>query len=187
MSGPGDEFEDFLARRRTLFRRADEDVLEPPEEVDRLVLHQAREAIRGDRPQRMFGMPGWTAPLAIAATLLVALALVLRTQMPQTAAPAASSPVRAVSQQLDYPPAAAPVTSDPAPAPAEPSNAVTVELAPAAGSPDAAVRPEAEWRGDTRSWLAKIEELRASGKLAEADAEMAEFQRQHRAFAGSPQ
>ena len=38
----------------------------------------------------------------------------------------------------------------------------------------------------TKTWLAEIERLRAAGKAAEADAEMAEYKRQHRAFAGSP-
>ena len=42
------------------------------------------------------------------------------------------------------------------------------------------------WRRDAHSWQAKIQQLRAEGKNAEADAEQAEYKRQHRAYAGSP-
>jgi hypothetical protein len=52
--------------------------------------------------------------------------------------------------------------------------------------PVVASAPPPAWRRDAHSWQAKIEELRAEGKAAEADAEQAEFKRQHRAYAGSP-
>jgi hypothetical protein len=43
-----------------------------------------------------------------------------------------------------------------------------------------------EWRRDSRTWMAEIERLRAAGEVARADAELAEFKRQHRAYATSP-
>ncbi len=43
MTGSDDEFEDFLKRRKPVFRSPD-DLFEPPAELDRVVLRQAREA-----------------------------------------------------------------------------------------------------------------------------------------------
>jgi hypothetical protein len=42
------------------------------------------------------------------------------------------------------------------------------------------------WRDDSQSWLAHIEKLRAEGRNAEADAELAAFKREHRALAVDP-
>ena len=42
------------------------------------------------------------------------------------------------------------------------------------------------WRRDSKSWLAEIERLRNAGDIARADAELAEYKRQHRAYAVSP-
>ena len=46
MTGPDDEFDDFLARRKPVFRRSTEDPFEPPEELDR---HRAAQRARGHR------------------------------------------------------------------------------------------------------------------------------------------
>jgi hypothetical protein len=81
MSGPDEDFDDFLSRRKPLFRRPDDD-LQPPEEVDRVVLRRAREAIEMDRPQRAFRGATWGAPLAIAATLLVVFTVILHFMQP---------------------------------------------------------------------------------------------------------
>ena len=151
MNGPDDEFDDFLSRRKPLFRRP-EDELEPPEEVDRVVLRRAREAIEIDRPQRAFRGANWGAPLAIAATLLVVFTVVLHFMQPT------SKVVPEVSvQQVAQP---------------------VGEAAPSAAAPD--------WRRDSQSWLAQIEKLRAEGRVAEADAELAAYKREHRALAVSP-
>ena len=151
MNGPDEEFDDFLSRRKPLFRRPP-DELEPPEEIDRVVLRRAREAIEIDRPQRAFRGANWGAPLAIAATLLVVFTVVLHFMQPTHKA------VPEVSIQ----PVAQPVGE-------------------AAASADAAT-----WRRDSRSWLAQIEKLRAAGRTAEADAELAAYKREHRALAVSP-
>ena len=81
MNGPDDEFDDFLTRRKPLFRRPVDD-LQPPEEIDRVVLRRAREAIEIERPQRAFRGANWGAPLAIAATLLVVFTVVLHFMQP---------------------------------------------------------------------------------------------------------
>jgi hypothetical protein len=52
--------------------------------------------------------------------------------------------------------------------------------------PAARADPVNPWRRDAQTWLAEIERLRAAGNHAAADAEMAEYNRQHRAFAGAP-
>ncbi|MEJ0085942.1 MAG: hypothetical protein WDO72_09680 [Pseudomonadota bacterium] len=222
MNRPDDEFEAFLTRRKPLFRGI-EDPLEPPGELDRLVLRQAREALEGTRPQRVYKGPRWGAPLAIAATLVLALAVILNVGMPVKPAPTPEVTVQTVAQRLDYPaaPAAtlpeaqAPNNSAPdranteAALPAESAdgaadtagNSIVIELspsaAPAPASPGGFVS-EAEanryarvpqspaFRGDSKRWLAEIERLRATGMNAQADAEYAEYKRQHRAYAVSP-
>jgi hypothetical protein len=161
VNGPDEEFDDFLSRRKPLFRRAPGDPLEPPGEVDRLVLRQAREAIELDRPQPAFRGANWGAPLAIAATLLVTFTVVLHFMGSQ------KPPVPEVTVQQ--------VT--------QPVEAATPGPVPSAEA-DAARTPD--YRRDSQSWLAQIEALRAMGRTAEADAELAEFKRRNRAYAGAP-
>ena len=71
MTGSDDEFDDFLRRRKPVFRSPD-DMFEPPAELDRVVLRQAREAIESERPLKVFRGPRWAAPVALAATMLLA-------------------------------------------------------------------------------------------------------------------
>jgi hypothetical protein len=145
---PDPEFEEFLKRRKPLFRADADDGLEPPPELDRIVLRRAREAIRAEEPMQVYRGPRWAAPLAIAATLLLGLAVVFQ-----------------VADQQHRP--APQVTIE---------NVAQTQVAPA----------NAPWRSDARAWLAEIERLRAAGNQAQADAEMAEYNRTHRAFAASP-
>jgi len=206
MTGHDDEFEEFLARKRPVFRRPGDDEVEPPDNVDRLVLRQARDAIKASPPERVYRGPGWGVPLAVAATLLVCLSLVLHVVMPKKgSAPAAAT--QQVAQQVDAAPAADATSNNPPPPPppmtasrSEPAGAAA-RTATAASAPAEAVAPaaappvatervagatDAPWRGNAQSWLAEIERLRAEGKTAEADAEVALYKRQHRAYAGTP-
>jgi hypothetical protein len=219
------EFEDFLKRRRPLFRRDVDDGLEPPAELDRIVLRQARDAIEGDRPLRLFGMPRWAAPAAIAATLVLGLSIVFKTGLePDGRVPEVR--VESIAQRVDYPEArvaqpaeaaapsldtpggvvvdlASPVAAPPlvsedearrhaeTPPPAPPvlargdaSRAAKTGAPMASASVPSARAPD--WRRDARSWQAEIERLRATGDKALADAEQAEFNRQYRAYAVSP-
>ena len=258
MTSPDDEFDDFLARRKPVFRRSTEDPFEPPEELDRIVLHQAREAIERDRPDRVYQGPRWGMPVALAATLLLVFTVVLNVGV-RNEAPVPEVSVQTINQQIEYPVVAsqpmgeapAEMTREPsaagdagapmvdlrapasrsrdglgrapggfaseeegtryAPAPPPPpvaSTASRADQSPQSGArhSTAAAPPvvmsapppsEAEravaaasstpvWRRDATTWLAEIERLRAEGKVAEADAEQAEFKRQHRAYAVSP-
>jgi hypothetical protein len=255
MTGPHDELDDFLRRRRLFGRPSDE--LEPPAELDRLVLRQAREAIEPEKPQRVFRAPAWGMPVALAATLVLAFTVILRVGAPPKAEKAQVT-VQNVSRQVETPAAVAPaqtrsyaaapseVREDervaanqaataiaPAPATSADGDAVVVDLnavaeppllerradklaesartgapppfvsddeasryarpmgaGPAAAGPTVASAgasgPAPEWRRDSKTWLAEIERLRTEGDVARADAELAEYKRQHRAYAGAP-
>jgi hypothetical protein len=167
MSGP-DEFDDFVARRKPLFPRPP-DGIEPPAELDRLVLRQAREAIRSETSEPAYHGTRWGMPVAIAASVLVAATIVLHIGLTQRE-PVPQVTVQNITQRTEQAATPAPTAT---PAPAE-----TTASTSAAATPD--------WRRDTRSWLARIERLRAEGKTAEADAEMAEYRKANRAYAGSP-
>jgi hypothetical protein len=178
MSGD-QEFEDFLERRRSPFRREADDGLEPPPELDRIVLRQAREAIESERPMRLFRMPRWAAPVAIAATLVLGLAVVFRAGMPPTER-VPEVRVENAAQRIDFPPPAPPPATSVPTATDPESGTVVVTL----GTPMGATAPS--WRSDAKAWQAEIERLRASGEQARAAAEQAEFNRQYRAYAVSP-
>ncbi len=249
MTDRDDELDDFLRRSKPIFRRADEDDLEPPAELDRIVLRQAREAIEAERPQRVFRGPRWGAPIALAATLLIALTVVFQGWMPEKE-PVGEVTVRSVAREVPAPAADAPVAgapvaeaeafanarpAQPAPAAAPPREEaadagpyvvgiVPPQAAAPASSPalvsdaeasrhvapppappgvemasaptmargtvqTAKARADAEvppWRKDATTWLLEIQRLRAAGETGLADAEMAEYNRQHRAYAGAP-
>ena len=159
--------------RRPLFRRDVDDGLEPPAELDRVVLRQARVAIEDERPLRMFRLSRWAAPVAIAATLVLGLSIVFKAGM-ETEPKIPTVTVESASQR--YEPPVETLAPPPPPPAAEvsaaDSGAVVVDLAP--------------WRRDARSWQAEIQRLRTSGDAARADAEQAEFNRHQRAYAGSP-
>ncbi len=105
MTGSDDEFEDFLKRRKPRFRAVD-DMFEPPPELDRVVLRQAREAIETEPPLRVFRGPRWAAPIALAATLVLAVAVVFQAGMPAKREPVAEVTVQNVAQRVDAPEAA---------------------------------------------------------------------------------
>ncbi len=72
------DFEAYLARRATLGRqKGAADELEPPEELDRIVLANAREAIRISHSPPPFKPVRWGLPVGLAATVLLSLAVVL--------------------------------------------------------------------------------------------------------------
>jgi hypothetical protein len=82
-----DDIDAWLARREPLFRRSHAgDDLEPPNEIDNVVLAQARAALRDSQhaAERRSPLPAfftldqWALPLGLAATLIVAVAVVIR-------------------------------------------------------------------------------------------------------------
>jgi hypothetical protein len=176
MSGPDDDFEDFLKRRKPVFRRPDDEMFEPPAELDRVVLRQAREAIKPEEPMRVFSAPRWSMPLALAATLLIAFAVIFKAGMPTDTAPKPEVTVQNVTDRVEAPSAAAP------PPPEEVGTArVETGAAPMVASGEVPA-----WRRDPKAWQAEIQRLRDAGDVARAEAEYAEFKRQQRAFASSP-
>ena len=201
MTGSDDEFEDFLNRRKPVFRRPPDEMFEPPAELDRVVLRQAREAIKPPEPMRIFSAPRWSMPLALAATLVLAFTIIFRAGMPpQKREPPSEVTAQAVAERVDTPAAAAAPAS-----PAEPalarntadtagrerrsagaSGATMDATSRAASAPVAKANEVAAWRRDPKSWQAEIQRLRDAGDTARADAEAAEFKRQQRAFAVSP-
>ena len=192
MSGDDDEFDDFLARRRKLFRPAERDVVEPPADVDRIVLRQAREAIESRNTDREIRGMSWGAPLALAASLLVAFTIVLNVGLTRRE-PVPEVTIESVAHRREAAPAlpAAADFAPSAPAAAAPALSQAPAESPArTGASTAGAVAKAEstpaWRQDSATWLAEIQRLRAAGRNAEADAELAEYKRQNRAYAVSP-
>jgi hypothetical protein len=78
-----DEFEAYLKRRRRIDRSLKSlDRLEPPAELDRIIIGHAREAIHGPIPVGHFrgsGLPAprWALPMGMAATILLSLSILL--------------------------------------------------------------------------------------------------------------
>jgi hypothetical protein len=132
MTGHDDEFEDFLRRKRPIFTRSAEEPLEPPAELDRLILRQARDAIHESKPPRVFRSPGWGMPVALAATLVLAFTVILHTvnTPPRGAAEVA---VQNVARDVETAPmaAAAPPAAELSEAVAAPSTNYRADDAPA--------------------------------------------------------
>ena len=219
MTGSDDEFDDFLKRRKPVFRSPD-DMFEPPAELDRVVLRHAREAIESDRPARVFRNPRWAAPVALAASLLLGFTMLFYAGLPQKQAPVPEVTVQNIAERVDVPQAEAPMEPAPAvvannqrvenessadavvvdlnaPAVARRESAAGAAPTPAApmvgrgsemvvASPAAASTEVPAWRRDAKTWLAEIARLRNAGDTARADAELAEYKRQQRAYAGAP-
>jgi len=177
MTGPDDEFEEFLNRRKPVFRRPDDDMFEPPAELDRVVLRQAREAIEPPEPMRVFSAPRWSMPLALAATLLIAFAVIFKAGMPQDTAPKAEVTVQSITDRVEAP------AGDASPTAEEAAGTVRVE---AATAPVVAAGEVPAWRRDPKTWQAEIQRLRDTGDTARAEAEYTEFKRAQRAYASSP-
>jgi hypothetical protein len=216
MGGPDEEFEDFLNRRKPVFHRPTDEMFEPPAELDRVVLRQAREAIKPPEPMRMFSAPRWSMPIALAATLVIAFTIIFRAGMPPTKQAAKPEVmVQNAAERAEVPAAVAapprpeltasrnaaadvaqPVLAAEAEATRSKASAPSGRMAGASVSVDApaaaAASPAAKasdgyaWRRDPKSWQAEIQRLRDAGDNARADAEYAEFKRQQRAYAVSP-
>jgi hypothetical protein len=210
MTGADDDFEDFLSRRKHVFRRPSDEIFEPPPDLDRVVLRQAREAIQPPEPMRVFSAPRWSMPIALAATLLLAFTIIFRADMPPPKpVPTAEVTAQNAAERIDAPTAAAApqpqevtastatvvvdagqparARSEAAPAPAM-ADATDRRMAPAesASAPAAKASEVPAWRRDPKSWTAEIQRLRDAGETARADAEAVEFKRAQRAYAVAP-
>jgi hypothetical protein len=112
------ELDEFLGRRSALHRRlADRDHSEPPPELDRIVLTRAREAIEVPAGGPIHRAPRWALPVSLAATVVLALAVVLnfaRMESGESPVAASTRPTDAALEMRPEPPARsdAPVTQD---------------------------------------------------------------------------
>lgn len=169
MSGPerDDEFEAYLRRRARFDRRLKSlDRLEPPLELDRIIIGQARQAIQGAPPVPMFRgsghpAPRWALPMGMAATILISLSILLDLGVRDAIRKDAGRPgalARAVA------PAAAPGPA----LPPEPEEAPSPAYAPLDASPTEAAPAirTAPWPPLSRSVTV---EVRASARTAAGD------------------
>lgn len=73
-----DEFEAYLKRRTPIDKRTIPlEPLEPPPELDRIVIGKARKAIQGAPSLNMYHAPKWALPVGLAATILISFAVLL--------------------------------------------------------------------------------------------------------------
>jgi hypothetical protein len=102
------EFEAFLERRSLLpHSLAEAENAEPPAELDRVVLEKAQAAVTA---RKRFRSNRWPVPVALAATVLISLAIVVQLQRPspETYTAASRTEQRAVTQSQSFEPASAP-------------------------------------------------------------------------------
>jgi hypothetical protein len=105
-----DDFEAYLDRRVSINKGAHpKDSLEPPPELDRLIIGKARKAIQTPAPIRMYRAPKWALPVGLAATILLSFAVLLnmgireKHQMLEVARPEAPVPAAAPSSVAKEP------------------------------------------------------------------------------------
>src|SRR6185369_5998758 len=105
MTGPeyDAELEAFLKRRSPMHRRlSDIDHAEPSDELDRLVLNRAREAIDTPSPP-LYRSFRWALPIGLAATILVAFTVVLNIDHRGAKGASGASPVAKAAPQAPAP------------------------------------------------------------------------------------
>lgn len=154
---PDEQLDDYLRGDSPLTRAYRETAREqPPARLDAAILAQA-----GTGAPRRGGRPRWLIPLSLAATVVLAVGVVLFATREGAGplppeAPSAPEPMKV------------PETKAPAPK--------TLKEAPRFDARDAAVPPR---KKTPEEWLADIEELRKLGLHAEADEKMAEFRKRY--------
>jgi hypothetical protein len=158
-----DEFEAYLRRRVRIDRRLRSlDRLEPPAELDQIIIGQARQAIQGAPPVPIFRAPRWALPMGMAATILISLSVLLDLGVRDAIRKDAGRP-------LAFPAAAAPAAIKTAPWPPLPRT-VTVEV-----SASAKVAPAAEEAANASAAIDSVrsrvsEQVLATNRLRTADA-----------------
>jgi len=161
-----EEFEAYLRRRSGLLNRlGSAQKLEPPDDLDDIVLQRARQAIQAPRRLPLYKAPRWALAVGLVAIILLSLSLVLNVSLNRSAQLGSRSPAATAARQAKVPDGAP--TAGGAPTPGE--------APPPAGEPPAPADPQA--------WLKQIQALRAAGKDAQADAQLRRFRA---AFPGYP-
>jgi hypothetical protein len=148
-----DEFEAYLKRRVPIDKGMSPlNRLEPPAELDRIVIGKARKAIQGASPLQIYRAPKWALPVGLAATILVSFAILL------------DLGVRAKRNEARSEPATSPAGSI-----AAPEGAAPAQSAPAASAVTLAAETEPEFTSDrARTRLARAEK---AAKRARPEAE----------------
>ena len=199
MTGPeyDAELEAFLKRRSPMHRRlSDIDHAEPSDELDRLVLNRAREAIDTPSPP-LYRSFRWALPIGLAATILVAFTVVLNIDHRGAKGASGASPVAKAAPQAPAPAIARAtsvreperveqprvVTDSAAVSPRREAEKVEAPVALAkrpqgAESHDvasAAAAPTADPHSSPDAWLREINRLRTAGRTADAERELVAF------------
>jgi hypothetical protein len=204
-----DEFEAYLKRQVPIHKgMTSPERPEPPPELDRIIIGNARKAIQSRSPVRLYRAPKWALPVALAATILISFATLLglgvRTVKQQHAATQQATSADASRRELPAPQgAAAPspaIPTAPWPSPVEP----LATASSGAAAPQLSAEDEARTRiaradiaarrsrndvesadrrdhPDPAAWLARIEKLRAGGLTGQAEQELKRF---HEAYPG---
>jgi hypothetical protein len=150
MSDPeqDDEFEAYLKRRAPVDERLrSRKRLEPPSELDRIVIGNARKAIQGAAPLHVYRAPKWALPFSLAAILIISFAILLdlgvrarRREVMAQAPPVAQAMVTqqsAPSAPASTPMAVPPIATNPWPpgSPGAPALSNSMSAASHTGSP----------------------------------------------------
>jgi hypothetical protein len=192
-----EEFEAYLRRRSALSSHAQfEEKLEPPHDLDDIVLRKARQAIQAPQQLPLYRAPRWALPVTLAATILLCFSIWLNvstnlhrqsavSSRPAQGAAAQAPPSRASNAKPAGPPPPAEVILPEAEVavPHSPPKSAYARRAPPADaqaqSPPAALSmrktatpPPSR---DPEAWLKRIDALRAAGETARADAELSRF------------
>lgn len=189
MTDPDDEheFQAFLKRRTLLpnTMRADEQ-LEPSVALDARVLKTAREAVPAQKQPHKAAR--WALPVALAATILLCLSVVLNVSLNRDR-PTAGGAERREIVNGDIPSGEVilPETKLAGPRVSPPPPPVVAEVAAdkaASFAARAGVAPPHP--SDPKTWLLQIDALRAAGKTAQAEAELRRFQAVFPSYAAKP-
>ncbi len=108
------EFQDYLRHRRAPFPRPTDADVEPPPELDRIVLGKARAAIVADAPGLLRPKNLWALPIGLAATLVLAFAVVLNVGPTRVTPPVGAVVAVPAARETEESPAARETEDSPA-------------------------------------------------------------------------
>jgi len=169
-SDQDDEFEAYLKRRARIDKGMKSlDRLEPPADLDRIVIGKARKAIQGASPLHTYRAPKWALPVGLAATILLSFAILL------------DLGVRAkrndASLQAALTETSARASSQTRPEPASPKPQTTTMTSPAArtaAAPAVTLVPEAEQELSSEKARSRLARAEKAAKRARPEQEAAD-------------
>ncbi|MGH8139468.1 MAG: hypothetical protein ACREVV_14935 [Steroidobacteraceae bacterium] len=187
-----DEFEAYLRHRSVLPGGVPgSQRLEPPEDLDAVVLRKAREAIRAPARMPVYRAPRWALPVALAATILLSFSILLNVSVIARKPPGSLLDSAAKSSAAPAPPSGrnapaleASTSALKSDAPASRADVAVPEvripsreatLPPPPPANDLRKKSASAAARDPAAWLKQIDLLRAQGKTAEADEELRRF------------